>query len=66
MVDEIVFWLICAIAAAGVWWAFFGMRPTRHRGIFALSSSSRECPLRGCSERGYTARLGKPKNRLLN
>jgi membrane protein implicated in regulation of membrane protease activity len=26
MVDEIVFWLICAIAAAGVWWAFFGRR----------------------------------------
>ena len=23
MVDEIVFWLICAIAAAGVWWAFW-------------------------------------------
>ena len=26
MVDDIVFWLICAIAAAGVWWAFFGRR----------------------------------------
>jgi membrane protein implicated in regulation of membrane protease activity len=31
MVDEIVFWLICAIAAAGVWWAFFGRRHHRHR-----------------------------------
>jgi hypothetical protein len=30
-VDEIVFWLICAIAAAGVWWAFFGGAFTRHR-----------------------------------
>ena len=26
MVDEIVFWLICAIAAAGVWWALLGSR----------------------------------------
>jgi hypothetical protein len=31
MVDEIVFWLICAIAAAGVWWAFLVGAITRHR-----------------------------------
>jgi hypothetical protein len=64
--DEIVFWLICAIAAAGVWWAFFGGAITRHRNehtdyvgkgpglLLRNQGLPRPCGPRRCSSAGRT------------
>ena len=55
MVDEIVFWLICAIAAAGVWWAFFGRR---HATVTAHTDLHRERPRQAWNQ-GLPRPLGR-------